>query len=209
MSLTEKLKWRAAIKKFDNTKKLTDEQLDSLLSAVQLAPSAFGLQPYKIIAVEDAAIREQLREAAYGQAQLTEASHIIVFAAETNIDTDFVNHFVEHIAKTREVGIEHLEGYKQAMLGTVDRLTEDQKIIWAHKQAYIALGVLISAAADLGIDAGAMEGFAAGKFDEILELKAKGLTTSVIAAIGFRSADDEYSKLAKVRRPKEELFIHI
>jgi nitroreductase / dihydropteridine reductase len=209
MSLTEKLKWRAAIKKFDNTKKLTTEQLDNLLSAVQLAPSAFGLQPYKVIIVEDAAIREQLREAAYGQAQLTEASHIIIFAAETTIDADFVNHFVENIAKTREIGVEHLEGYKQAMLGSVERFAEDQKITWAHKQAYIALGVLIAAAADLSIDAGAMEGFAAGKFDEILGLKEKGLTTSVIAAVGFRSADDDYSKLAKVRRPKEELFIHI
>jgi nitroreductase/dihydropteridine reductase len=209
MSLTEKLKWRYATKKFDHTKKLSAEQLDALLSAVQLAPSSFGLQSYKVLVVENPAIREQLREAAYGQAQLTEASHVIIFASETTIDAKLVNHYVDNIAKTREIGREHLEAYEQIMIGTVDRLAEDQKITWSHKQAYIALGVLLAAAADFGIDACPMEGFAAGKFDEILGLKEKGLTTSVIAPIGFRSADDDYSKLAKVRRPKDELYIFI
>jgi nitroreductase/dihydropteridine reductase len=209
MSLIEKLNWRYATKKFDSTKKLTADQLDSLLSAVQLSPSSAGMQNYRILIIEDSEIREQLREAAYGQQQLTQASQVIVFAAETNVDEAYVGKQIDLIAKTREIGREHLAAFEQSIVANVNRQTEDQKIVWSHKQAYIALGVLLSAAADLGIDACPMEGFEAGKFDEILGLKALGLTTTVIAPIGFRAEDDAFSKLKKVRKPKEELFIHI
>ena len=209
MSLLDKLNWRYATKKFDPTKKLSNAQLDELLSAVQLSPSSYGLQSYKILVVEDPEIRKQLREAAYGQAQLTDASQVIVFASETVIDEELVVKYIENISKTRHIERKDLSAYEQTMTGTVDRLAEDQKITWSHKQAYIALGVLLTAAADLGIDACPMEGFMNGKFDEILGLKEKGLTASVIATIGFRAENDDYSKMAKVRRPKEELFIHI
>ncbi len=209
MSLIEKLNWRYATKKFDDTKKLSSEQLDTLLTAIQLAPSSYGLQSYKVLVIEDPAIREKLREAAYGQPQLTQASQVIVFASETMIDESFVNKYVDNIAATRQIDRQYLAGYQQVMVGTVNRLAEDQKITWSHKQAYIALGILLTAAADLGIDACPMEGFENGKFDEILGLKEKGLTASVIAPVGFRADDDDYSKLAKVRRPKGELFIHI
>ncbi|EHQ27269.1 NAD(P)H-dependent oxidoreductase [Mucilaginibacter paludis] len=209
MSLIEKLNWRYATKKFDHTKKLSAEQLESLLSAVQLAPSSMGLQPYRILVVEDAEIREQLREAGYGQQQITQASQLIVFAAETNLDEDFGKKYIDRIAEVREIGREHLAAFEQMVLASVNGQGEGEKIVWAHKQAYIALGVLLTAAADMNIDACPMEGFLAGKFDEILGLKEKGLTTSVIATIGFRAEDDSYSKLAKVRRPKSDLFIHI
>jgi nitroreductase/dihydropteridine reductase len=209
MSIIDKLQWRAAIKSFDHTKKLTTVQLDELLSAVQLSPSSAGLQPYKIVVVENPEIREKLREAAHGQAQLTQASQVIVFAAEINVDAEFTKNYIDLIAKTREIGREHLVGFEQMLVNMLNSLTEDQKIAWATKQAYIALGVLLAAAADLGIDACPMEGFEAGKFDEILGLKKLGLTTAVIAPVGFRSDEDVYSKMAKVRRPKEELFVRI
>lgn len=209
MSLLQKLQWRAAIKSFDKTKKLTPEQLNDLLTAVRLSPSGAGLQPYKIIVVEDAEIREKLREAAHGQPQLTHSSQVIVFAAETNVNTEFVAKYIDLIAKTREIGREHLAGFEQSIGNLVNNMNEEQKITWAAKQAYIALGVLVSAAADLGIDACPMEGFQPGKFDEILGLNKLGLTSVVIAPVGFRSDEDVYSKQAKVRRPVEELFIHI
>jgi nitroreductase/dihydropteridine reductase len=205
----ENLQWRAAIKSFDPTKKLNAEQLDQLLTAVQLAPSSAGLQHYKILVVENPEIREKLREAAHGQAQLTQASQVIVFAAETNIDEAYVKKYIDLIAKTREIGREHLIAFEQMLINSVNNQTEDQKVIWASKQAYIALGVLLTAAAEMRIDTCPMEGFQAGKFDEILGLKELGLTTAVIAPIGFRSDEDVYSKLAKVRKPKEELFIHV
>jgi nitroreductase len=209
MSLIEKLNWRYATKKFDHTKKLSDEQLDELLKAVQLSPSSAGLQAYKVVVVEDGAIKEQLRAAANNQAQLTDASQVIIFASETNLDEAYAKNYIDLVAKTRSVERENLAGFEQMIVGNINRLDDAQKLAWSHKQTYIALGVLLTAAAELGIDACPMEGFNAGKFDEILGLKEKGLTTSVIAAIGFRAEDDIYSKLVKVRKPEEELFIHI
>jgi nitroreductase len=209
MSVIEKLQWRAAIKSFDPTKKLSAQQLDDLLSAVQLSPSSAGLQPYKILVVENQEIREKLREAAHGQAQLTQSSQVIVFAIETSIDEAYTKKYIDLIAKTREIGREHLYSFEQSILNMLNNQTEEQKISSATKQAYIALGVLLTAAAELGIDACPMEGFQAGKFDEILGLKELGLTTAVIAPVGFRSDEDIFSKMAKVRRPKEELFVHV
>ena len=209
MSVIEKLQWRAAVKSFDHTKKVSAEKLDQLLTAIQLSPSSAGLQHYKVLIVENPEIREKLREAAHGQAQLTQSSHVVVFAAETNVDEAYVTKYIDLIAKTREIGREHLDGFEQMLMNSVNNMAEDQKIIWASKQAYIALGVMLTAAAELEIDACPMEGFLAGKFDEILGLKELGLTAAVIAPIGYRSDEDVYSKLAKVRKPKEELFIHI
>ncbi|RKR81167.1 nitroreductase [Mucilaginibacter gracilis] len=209
MSLLKNLNWRYATKKFDHTKKLSAEQLDDLLTAIQLAPSSLGLQQYRVLVIEDADTREKLREAAFGQQQITEASQLIVFAAETNMDEEFGEKYIDLIAKTREIGREHLGGFEQMVLNAVNSRSEDEKIVWAHKQAYIGLGFLLSAAAAIGIDACPMEGFLAGKFDEILGLKEKGLTSSVIATIGFRAHDDHYAQLQKVRRPKSDMFIHI
>lgn len=209
MSLIEKLQWRAAVKQFDHTKKLTAEQLDELLTAVQLSPSSAGLQHYRVLVVEDPEVREKLREAAHGQAQLTQSSQVIVFAVETNIDKAYVGKYMDLIAKTRKMEREQLYAFEESIMKNVNSLAEDQKIVWATKQAYIALGILLTAAAEMGIDACPMEGFQAGKFDEILGLKELGLTTAVIAVLGFRSDEDILSKLTKVRRPKEELFIHI
>jgi len=209
MSLQQSLAWRYAVKKFDHTKKVSAEQLHTLLKTVQLAPSSFGLQHYKIIAVEDAAIREQLKEAAFGQAQLTDASHVIVFAAETEINEAYVKSYIDEVASVRNTDRENLKDFENYILGSISRLTEDQKIAWAHKQAYLALGVLISAASELEIDTCPMEGFNAGKFDEILGLKEKGVTSSVIVTIGYRLEEDPYAHLAKVRKPDADLFIHI
>jgi nitroreductase/dihydropteridine reductase len=209
MSLIEPLSWRYATKKFDDTQKVSTEQLNELLKATQLSPSSYGLQPYKIVIVEDVAIRQQLRDAAFGQPQLTDASQVIVFAAVTELNEAYVKGYVDEIVKVRGVKREDLAGFENTMLGTFSRLTEDQKIAWAHKQAYISLGVMLTAAAELGIDACPMEGFDSGKFDEILGLKEKGLTTSVIAPIGFRSAEDGYSHFAKVRKPEADLFVRI
>lgn len=209
MALLEQLKWRAAIKQFDSSKKLTQHQLDELLAAVQLSPSSAGLQPYRIIVVSDPEIRIKLREAAYGQAQLTDASQIIVFAAEKVVDEALVKTYIDLIAATRNVDRGQLAGFEQTILGFVNTLSQPERVIWAQKQAYIALGVLTAAAAELQIDTCSMEGFNPAAFDEILGLTEKGLTASVIAAIGFRSDEDVYSKALKVRKPDAELFIRI
>lgn len=209
MAILDSLKWRAAIKQFDSTKKLTKQQLDELLAAVQLAPSSAGLQPYRIVVVEDPEVRAKLREAAYGQAQLTDASQIFVFAAETEIDEKLVAKFIDLVASTRSIDREQLAGYEQMVAGSVASRTTEENISWASKQAYIGLGVLSAAAADMQIDTCSMEGFSPAAFDEILGLREKGLTAAVIAAVGFRADEDVYSKLPKVRKATEDLFIHV
>ncbi|MFD2872838.1 NAD(P)H-dependent oxidoreductase [Mucilaginibacter ximonensis] len=209
MSLLDKLNWRYATKKFDETKKVSQEQLNSLLHAVQLSPSSAGLQAYRIIVVSDPEIKARLREASYGQQQLTTSSHVLVFAAETGLDGEYVKNYIDRIAQVRGVDRSTLELFENNIKNSVNSRTEEDKINWNKKQAYIALGVLISAAADLGIDATGMEGFDAAKYDEILGLKEKGLTTAVIAPIGFRAEDDHFSKAAKVRRPLDELIIQM
>ncbi|TWR29841.1 NAD(P)H-dependent oxidoreductase [Mucilaginibacter pallidiroseus] len=209
MSLTDKLNWRYATKKFDSTKKIAADKLSTLLDAIQLSPSSYGLQHYRVIVVENAEVREKLKAAAYNQVQLTDASHVIVFAAETNINEEFVHEYIDHVAETRGVPRESLKGFEDVVVGSVNGRTPEQLLTWAQKQAYIALGILLSAASELEIDNCPMEGFDAAKFDEILGLKEKGLTATVIATVGYRASDDPYAGLVKVRRPKEELFIHI
>lgn len=209
MSVIENLKWRSAIKQFDNNKKLSADQLNYLLDAVQLAPSSAGLQPYRVVVVEDSETRAKLLGHAYNQAQITDSSQIIVFAAETKVDADLVKKYIDLIADVRQADRTTLEGFEQMIVGSVNSRSAEENIAWAQKQAYIALGVLLSAAAELQIDACPMEGFNPAGFDEVLGLKEKGLTTAVIAAVGYRADADVYSKAAKVRKPAEELFIHV
>ncbi len=205
----EALKWRYATKVFDSTKKLTDDELSLLLDAVQLSPSSYGLQPYQIIVVNNQEIKEQLKAAAYGQPQLADASHIFVFAIEKNYSTEHVDKYADNIIKTRGIQLSDIQGFVDTMKGTVNSLTEEQLAAWNTKQAYIALGFLMESAALNKIDACPMEGFENTKFDEILGLEHKNLTSVVISPVGFRSSNDDYQHYKKVRKSKEDLFIHI
>ncbi|GAB3925196.1 NAD(P)H-dependent oxidoreductase [Mucilaginibacter myungsuensis] len=209
MALLEDLKWRAAIKIFDADKKVSDEQLNDLLAAARLAPSSGGLQPYRIIVVTDPAVRAKLREVGYNQAQITDASALIIFAAETKVDEQLVATFIDNVATTRGVDRASLAGFEGMVNGSIKSRTEAENIAWAQKQAYISVGVLTAAAADLKIDACSMEGFSVDGFNEVLGLTEKGLTASVAVAVGYRSDADVYSKAAKVRKPEDQLFIRI
>ncbi|MCO5936735.1 NAD(P)H-dependent oxidoreductase [Mucilaginibacter sp. RB4R14] len=209
MSLVDNLKWRYATKKFDSTKKIAAEKLKAILDAVQLAPSSLGLQHYRILVIEDADTREKLKAVGYGQTQITDASQLIVFAAETNINEDFGKKYIDNVAATRNIPREALAGFEDMVLGAINGRTPEQLLIWAQKQAYIGLGILVTAAADQHVDICPMEGFDPAGFDEVLGLKEKGLTATVIATIGYRAEDDETANAAKVRRPASEFFIHI
>jgi nitroreductase/dihydropteridine reductase len=209
MSLVDKLNWRYATKKFDSTKKIAADKLQTILDAAQLAPSSLGLQHYRILVVEDAETRAKLRAAAYGQSQITDSSQLIIFAAETNINEDFGKKYIDNVAATRNVPREALADFEGAVLGAINARTPEQLLLWAQKQAYIGLGVLVTAAAEQDVDICPMEGFDPAAFNEILGLTEKGLTATVIATIGYRAEDDDLSKAAKVRRPADELFIHI
>ena len=207
MNIIENLKWRYAVKRFDSSKKLSHEQLNYLLESINLAPTSYGLQPFRAIVVEDHALREKLKEQAWGQSQLTDASQIIVFAAQTKLTGKDAEAYIANIAKTRNLPIEGLADFEKTLKELIASRTDEQLVQWAARQAYIALGVMLSAAASANIDACPMEGFNNAGFDEVLGLTQKGLTSVVMATVGFRSNDEKYQRLAKVRRPLNELVI--
>lgn len=203
-NIIQSLNWRYATKEYDTSKKLTNEQLDLLLNSIELAPTSFGLQAYKVLVITNPEIREKLKAAAWNQTQVTDASHLFVFTVPTNLNDSHVDKFIENIAKTRNVPIESLAEYSTMIKGSVNSRTPEQKVNWLARQVYIALGFLLETAALENINATPMEGFDQTQFDEILGLKEKNLTSVVLAPVGFRSENDSYAKLAKVRFGKDE-----
>ncbi|MDR5591030.1 NAD(P)H-dependent oxidoreductase [Christiangramia sp. SM2212] len=202
----EDLNWRYATKKFNPEKEIRQEDLNSLLESIQLTASSYGLQPYEVIVVKDKDIREKLKEVAWNQTQITDASYLLVFANLRSVKESYVDSYLDNIAETRNLSREDLKGMEDMIKNTTLQLPAESQNPWAAKQAYIALGNLLSAAANLKIDTCPMEGFEAEKFDEILGLKDKNLTTAVIAPIGYRSDDDQYQHLTKVRKSKSDLI---
>lgn len=206
-NIIEHLKWRYAVKKYDTAKKLDKNQIDLLQEIIRLSPSSHGLQPYRILFIEDEATRINLRAASYNQSQITDASHLIVFAIENTIDEAFVDAYFENVCRTRNIKLEgDLLHHRNSVAGSVNRMSPDEKGIWATNQTYLALGNLLTAAAQLEIDANPMEGFMPGKYDEILGLSEKGLSSVVIAAVGFRHKEDFFQHFIKVRKPSQKLF---
>ena len=208
-NMIDAMQWRYATKVFDADKKLTKEQIDLLLEALRLAPSSFGLQPWRVIVVTDPDVREKLRQAGYGQAQFTDASQVIVFAAKKDLRDSDVDEFITLTARERGGAVSDLSEYAGMMKQFLSGLSTEKRIEWASRQAYLGLGVLLATAAHEGIDACPMEGFDLSAFNEILGLEEKGLTTCVVATVGFRSETDQTALLPKVRFPKEEFIREI
>lgn len=206
-TLISQLEWRYATKSFDASKKISADDWATLQQALILAPSSYGLQPWKFIVVQDSALRAQLQPASYGQSQIVDASHLVVFAVQTGIDEAYVDHFVDSMVSARGVSKESLAQYQGTMSGSVKRRTAEQNQEWAARQVYIALGVFLSSAAMLGIDACPMEGFDEAKYDQILGLSEQGLHAAVLATAGYRSKDDGYASAKKVRFDAKELII--
>nr|WP_294776559.1 NAD(P)H-dependent oxidoreductase [uncultured Flavobacterium sp.] len=201
--------WRYATKKFDATKKVSEEDLNVLKEAVRLSASSYGLQPYKVIFVENPELRAQLQPVAWGQSQITEASHLLVFANITNFGDAQIDAHINNVAATRGLPTDALKGYSDFMKSKITTLPEEQRNVWTSKQTYIALTNLLNAAAELGIDVTPMEGFEPEKFNEILGLEALGLNASLVATIGYRHPEDTTQNYAKVRKSNEELFINL
>ncbi|WP_125719914.1 NAD(P)H-dependent oxidoreductase [Flavobacterium ustbae] len=206
-NFVENQNWRYATKQFDASKKISDADLNTLKEAVRLSASSYGLQPYKVVIVENPEIREQLKAAAWGQGQLTDASHLFIFANDLNLDAGSVDKYITNISEVRGVPTEALGGFSDMMKNVIANLSADAKHIWTAKQTYLALGNLLNAAAELKIDATPMEGFNAAKFNEILGFDKLGLNASVIATVGYRHDEDNSQHFKKVRKSHEELFI--
>lgn len=208
MSIINQLNWRYATKRY-NGQKVPSEKLENILEAIRLSASSIGLQPYSVIVVEDPEIKAQLRPAANNQPQITEASHLLVFAAWENITLDGINEYLQQTAEVRNVSLDSLSTLKAYLVSILDNSPE-QNFNWAARQAYIALGTALVAAADEQVDATPMEGFNPSEFDRILGLPEKHLKSVALLALGYRDAANDWNAgLPKVRRDKEKLFIRL
>jgi len=208
-AILAQLRWRYATKKFDPAKRIAPEVWAKLEQAMALAPSSYGLQPWKFVVVTDPAVRKKLHHVSWNQAQILDASHLVVFAAKNPPTPADVERHVVRTAQVRGVAPEALDGFRQMMLGSLARMSGPDAHAWAARQTYIALGVFLAACALAGVDACPMEGFQPEKYDEILGLRNKGLSAVVIATAGYRRADDPAAQLAKSRFDVEEVVERI
>lgn len=207
-SIQSALHWRYATKKFNTEKKISDVNINKLLESARLAPTSLGLQPWRAYVITDKNIREQLKAVAWNQPQVSDASHLLVFTVRKTIDEKYIDAYLEEVMRVRNQKNEDVNDYKKMLMGSVNK-TPQQIKEWSGRQAYIALGFLLETAALMEIDACPMEGFDTFKFDTILELNKTDYTSVVMAAVGYRSDDDKYAKIPKVRRCNEELFVKI
>ena len=208
--LINQLNWRYATKQFDPAKKISAADWATLETALQLTPSSGGLQPWKFIVVTNPAVRAKLLPVSYGQAQITDASHLVVFTAKNNLSEADVDAHIRHISEVQGALIEALAPLRGMLVGGIVKAQDEAgRNAWARNQAFIALGNLLTSAALLGIDACPMEGFDHAQYDEILGLKAKGYSSAVIATLGYRLPTDKYASAPKVRFPKEQIFLNI
>lgn len=208
--LLEQLDWRYATKKFDPERKISSDEWTALEDALLLSPSSGGLQPWKFVVVSDSATREKLVPASSGQSQITDASHLVVFSIVTDFSEKEVDAHLARTAELRGIEVESLSGFRSMLVGgIVHSMDPVARRAWAANQAFIALGNLLTSAALLGIDACPMGGFVPEQYDTILDLKSKGLGAVVVCTLGYRSPDDPYAGLPKVRFAKEDTILRV
>lgn len=200
---------RYAVKKFDATKKLTEQQVQEVLQAARLTATSYGLQLMKLVVVEDKDIREQLVNCSYGQRQVADASHLLVLCRERDIELDHIEDYVKNVAKTRKQNEDSLSGFKNAMSKTVLTKRKEDQEVWMDKQVYIMLGFLMTACAVLGIGSCPMEGFIPEEYDEVLGLEEMNLASVLVLPIGYGAEDDPNRLRKKVRRSEEQFIVKI
>jgi nitroreductase len=209
MSTLINLKWRYATKRM-NGQKVPAKKLENILEAIQLAPTSIGMQPFTVLVIEDAEMRAKIAPAIYNQPQITEGSHVLVFATWKEYSNENVDKYINHIASLRGITVESLSGMRDMITGAISGKTPEQLLNWNMRQAYIALGFGLVVAAEEQVDATPMEGFNPDALDAALGLNEKGLRSTVILTLGYRDAEKDYlSAAAKVRREKDELFIRL
>ena len=203
-TIVKALNWRYAVQSFDPEKKVGESELRTILESGRLAPSSYGLEPWKFMVVENMEIRKELQKVSYGQPKITEASHLLVIARRTDTRENIVRERLERTAKIQNQDMASLNGFKE-MLDSVIASRDDAALdTWNSRQAYIALGIMMETASLLGIDNAAMEGFDPQAVDEILGLKEKKLTSTVMLVLGYRGTDASALR-PKVRRSFDEV----
>ena len=209
MSIVSDLSWRYATKRM-NGNKVSADKIESLLDAIRLSASGFGLQPYQVFVIENPELRAQIQPIAYGQPQVVEASHVLVFAAWNQVTEEKIDAFMQLVSETRNVPVEALGDYRGAIAGSMLNRPQEAQANWAARQVYLAMGTALAAASELQIDSTPMEGFIPAKLDELLGLEAMGLHSVLMLAVGERDAANDFmASAAKVRYAKEDFVINL
>ncbi|MCZ8282922.1 MAG: NAD(P)H-dependent oxidoreductase [Aquidulcibacter sp.] len=208
--LIDQLNWRYATKKMDPSKKVSEDKIAKILEAIRLTPTSSGLQPYEVILVTNPEVRAQIQAAAWNQAQITEGSHVLVFAAWDNYTVDRINHMFDLTNEIRGFKNDGWENYRDMLLATYPQRDAEANYQHAARQAYIGLGVAMVAAAEAHVDATPMEGFDPTAVDKILGLRERGLRSVVIVPLGYRQEEGDWLvNLTKVRRPTADFVTEV
>jgi len=207
--LLDALKWRYATKKFDPAGRIPEETWETLEHSLALTPSSFGLQPWQFLVIENPEIRAALRQESWGQSQLTDASHVVVFTVRTDLAEEDVSRWIERLAEVQSTPLENLAPLRSVISGFIQPMSAEQRRAWNTRQAYIALGQFMAAAAVLGIDTCPLEGINPAGYDRVLGLEDTGFATAVACAAGYRAADDRYATMPKARYAREAVIRHI
>ncbi len=207
MSLVENLNWRYATKAMNGTA-VPQEKVDYILNAAHLAPSTSGLQPFKIIVVTNPELKAQIQPIAFGQSQIVDSSHLLIFASWDKFTEDRVNAVFEHSNKERGLPDTATDDYRKSLLAGFAATSDEEQAHHAAKQAYISFGIALAAAAEQQVDATPMEGFNKAQLDELLGLPALGLRSATMLALGYRDAEKDWLlNLKKVRTNADDFFI--
>jgi nitroreductase len=207
--LLASLRWRYATKKFDPTRKIPAATWDALEESLVLTPSSFGLQPWKFLVIQDPGVRANLSSESWQQPQVTQASHYVVLTARTDLNAADIDAWMGRMAEVQGSGSEVLAPLKGMIEGFAQAMSHEARHAWNVRQAYIALGQLMTAAAVMGIDACPMEGISAAGYDQLLGLEGSGYATVVGCALGYRAADDKYASIPKARFDRSKVISHI
>lgn len=207
MESVKGLQWRYATKKFNPNKILPAVKLDVLKRAFNLTATSYGLQPLKLVVIENKELQAKLKEASYNQGQVDTASHVLVICIEKEIGKEFIEKYFKYVQDIRKTPDDILHPFRDSLIGDFEQKPVDDIKIWATHQAYLVLGTLLTVCAVEEIDSCPMEGFEADKYDEILNLDAHNLQSVLALPVGYRAKDDFFAELKKVRRPLEETII--
>lgn len=206
--IEQQLTWRYATKRFDPTRKISRENWHTLEESLRLAPSSFGLQPWRFINVKSPEVRSKLQPNSWNQPQIVEASHLVVIAAKKEVTHEDVENYLSLISSVRGVPTSALKDYGNMMKGFLDNLASQGACeAWSTRQAYLALGMLLSSAAALKVDTCPLEGINPVAYDEILNLNQTGYSTKVACALGYRSSEDATASYPKVRYPRAQVVL--
>lgn len=203
MNIIDSLKWRYATKKFDDTKYVTDEKLAIIKEAFSLTATSYGLQPVKMLVIKDKKLQKELVSHSYNQEQVAQASHVLVFCIENIVDEAYIRAHFENEKSIRGTEDAVLDSFRSYLIESFSSKNDTEIKEWATKQAYITLGNLLTVCATEQVDSCPMEGFLPEKYDELLNLNSRGLSSVLVLPIGYRSDDDMFSGFKKVRRPIE------